>query len=298
MARLVGCGDSSFHQLPCTCASSSWHRVDDDISDEEHAVTRRAGKISQISCGTSTAVALVGRDSSSVIEWGTDMYGEKPSSAANSSCQIGLQQPLQHPVEVSLLPPGLGVQYIACGAHFVVAAVKTGGCISWGGGREPRALGRGRCGSCISLTCTNTIESLPTPSPPKFGNADWVAHPLGAGGLKVISLAAGEDHAVAVGADGNAWAWGRGDCGQLGCGAPQVTDSGTSSYSSCTPLMVQFSTTHYTSCATYNKNTSAASGGATNPLSARAVACGRDHSALLTDDGRLWTFGSGLYGQV
>lgn len=298
MARLVGYGDSSFHQLPCTCASSSWNRVDDEISDEDHAVTGRVGKISQISCGTSAAIALVGRESSSVIEWGTDMYGEKPSSAAKSCRQIELQQPLQHPVEVSLLPPGLGVRYIACGAHFVVAALKTEGCISWGGGREPRVLGRGHCGCCISPTCANTIELLPTPSHPEFGNADWVAHPLGARGLKVVSLAAGEDHAIAVSADGNAWAWGRGDCGQLGCGAPQATDCSTSSYSSCTPIMVQLSTARHTSCAAYNRNTSAASGRTTSPLSARAVACGRDHSALLTDDGRLWTFGSGLYGQV
>lgn len=290
MAVFVGEGDSSFCQVPSISTPLS--------PQNDHGC-----KILQISCGTSAAVALVGIEGrpTRLLEWGTGLYGERLSSPnpqtrkeeSTGGCQhytTELQPPLQLPTEVFTLPPRLSVRSIACGAHFVLAAAESGGCITWGGGRDPRSLGRGGCGSCISLECTTA--AAPGVARPSSGMPDWVDKPLGAGGLKVATLAAGDDHAVAICADGTVWAWGRGDCGQLGCGAPlENAGAGGASHGSCVPKKVRIP-------GSLRPSATSAVCDRERPALALAAACGRDHSAVLTKGGHLWTFGSGLHGQV
>ena len=318
---LVGAGESSFYQLPCAQAVQS-------------------SKMIQISCGATAAVALVvapvadsEHDASQILEWGTGLYGERllsdktlpptvplvgtSGTATPSEPIAAAAAPLNHPMVVS---PWVSrflsgthrktIRSIACGAHFVVAAIVAGGCISWGGGREStRILGRGGCGNCLSASCNCGSGSATLPSS-CAGEPDWVAEPLGSRGVSVIDLAAGDDHTVAVCADGSAWAWGRGDCGQLGIGPPTTCggDGGA-----CRPTRVRMptpvkeSSTAAAAAAAAAATTAPAvaiaatvnsSNEARRSSVARAVACGRDHSAILASDGRLLTFGSGLHGQV
>ncbi|CAM9880551.1 unnamed protein product [Scytosiphon promiscuus] len=319
---LVGVGDSSFCQLPCPKAPS-WGEVHGDCNSSSNVASQH--KISQIACGATMALSVVAVEGnkgrpSSLQEWGTDLYGERLSPVTPSPPDDELAgaltadpPPANHPTRPFSIPPlGLGaappaIRHIACGAHFVVASLQAGGCVSWGGGREAgKLLGRAGCGSCdpcSRLSSSRENRSTPvaaTANPPSSRRSagckpSWVAEPLGLGGSQVSNLAAGDDHTVAVCADGSAWAWGRGDCGQLGCGADTS--------SSCVPLAVRVP------CAAASRAPVATANNTGNgdasevlhcPGAAKVVAaaCGRDHSAALTDDGRVWTFGSGLHGQL
>lgn len=318
---LAGLGDSSFKQLPCASACLS-HEHPAPCSCSSTEVGCRT-KILQISCGRTAAFALVSssttadsstdNDVSRLLEWGTGLYGEKLSLpatpltnrtlGASTSKAVG-DETLGpgHPVHVfSPLVAAEVVRFVACGAHFVVASVANGGCITWGGdgGRELRTLGRGGCGidSCQSCQapylcnpCSASSQSADSSSTATRGaKPGWVAPPLCPRGLVVTALAAGDDHTIAASADGRVWAWGRGDCGQLGSRSPLDHSTG-----SCVPTMVEMPLLRNVAVVGLG------AGGETKPAEVvvQAVACGRDHSAILAENGRLWTFGSGLYGQV
>eukprot|EP00752_Nemacystus_decipiens_P007399 g6617.t1 len=283
----VGVGDSSFWQLPRPAVISSRQVDGNSRNDDSRA---GVGKI-MISCGVTAAFAVSSHGS--LLEWGTSMYGERLSPATEAqpgeltSAAAAQTPPLDHPIAVVLpmpMPPVVGtmppaIKLIACGAHFVVASLETGGCVSWGGGRDAkRALGRGGCGTCGPCSLSPSTPVVPPRQqwcPRGSGRPDWVADPLGLGGLTVKKLAAGDSHAIAVCGDGKAWAWGSGECGQLGSG-PIPEGSGAAGGSACVPVSVRVPPTAVV----------------------RAAACGRDHSALLTSDGRVWTFGSSLHGQL
>lgn len=316
---LVGLGDSSFGQVPCPWAPSCLCAHGDCASSTN---VPAQPKISQIACGATIALAVVAVEgnnaSPSLQEWGTGLYGERLSPEIllpwGDERAVGTTAdptPANHPTRPFTIPPlGPGtspaIRHIACGAHFVMASLQAGGCMSWGGGREAtRVLGRGGCGSCspCSRDRSRRIDgSTPVAAvdPPPFRSSAgsskprWLAEPLGLGGSQVSSLAAGDDHTIAICVDGSAWAWGRGDCGQLGCGSD--------TRSSCVPLAVQIPCGATTSRAPVTMKTSEGERHealrSSEAAKVIAVACGRDHSAILTNDGRVWTFGSGLHGQL
>lgn len=352
LAVLVGVGDSSFHQHPCNTTVSSTTSA--AAANCRNTTTAR---ISQVACGATAAFALVSYTGSSgtpagtaaadgnsrVLEWGTGMYGERlvpapselnqepgartPHSNEDSDQRSSQLRRLKHPT-ISPLTPPLGaneaVRLIACGAHFVVAALASGGCISWGGGgsdsdgRQRRSLGRGDCDDCLSCRGTphanERVSTTTTPRLPVDGSNDnqqhsvhggrpeWVKEPLGPRGREVIALAVGDDHAIAICKGGTTWAWGRGNCGQLGVGAPSqpLVDDGRCPTGSCRPVLVRMP---LPPCGPMRSLRSGGGGGGGGSSGGgegviRAAACGRDHSAVLTASGRVFTFGSGLYGQV
>lgn len=299
---LVGVGDSSFSQLPCGPSATLSHQDDENARVEQ--------RISRVSCGATAAIALSSPttdtekdDTPLILEWGTGLYGERLSQKEFQPDESGTVLRVPTATSLSLSNPLLAriaIRLIASGAHFVVAAVGTGGCVSWGGGRDTRSLGRGSSGSSPLSPCTSTSAITPRP----FSSMpDWVAEPLGPRGLQVTDLASGDDHTVAVCADGSSWAWGRGNCGQLGSGPPGVDRASNASYGRCSPTMIRLtpcptgpSAASSSGSVTLGEGTRGADGRRSAVV--RAASCGRDHSAILTKDGRIWTFGSGLYGQV
>ena len=288
---LVGVGDSSFRQLPCSPVPSSRRLLGDSSSNGGDYGSSSDppihGKIAQIACGATAAFAV--STLGSLIEWGTGVYGERVSSELaispddEPSNSVAATPPLDHPLPVVLpLQPAVGlkppaIKLIACGAHFVVAALEIGGCVSWGGGRDARkSLGRGGCNSCGQ--CSKARAKCAAALQSNTNTPAWVAQPFGSGGTEVKALAAGDNHVIAVCGKGTAWAWGRGDCGQLGVGppAPHEGAAGADAGGSCVPMAVRIPA----------------------PNVVRTAACGRDHSAILASDGRVWTFGSSLHGQL
>ncbi|XRB24369.1 U-box domain-containing protein [Pseudoscourfieldia marina] len=86
-------------------------------------------------------------------------------------------------------------------------------------------------------------------------------------GIERASLACGDCHTVVVTSDGAVYTWGRGEYGQLGHG--DASDQHT-------PTRVE----------------------ALASVSVRALACGSRHTAALTSDGAVYTWGHGAFGEL
>ncbi|WRX11569.1 Regulator of chromosome condensation [Theobroma cacao] len=113
-------------------------------------------------------------------------------------------------------------------------------------------------------------------------------------GVRIVSVAAGGRHTLALSDIGQVWGWGYGGEGQLGLGS----------------RIRMVSSPHPVTCiepSSYGKDRAAAL--SRGSMSAegqsfripgsyvKAIACGGRHSAVITDAGALLTFGWGLYGQ-
>ncbi|XP_020102197.1 ultraviolet-B receptor UVR8 isoform X3 [Ananas comosus] len=112
-------------------------------------------------------------------------------------------------------------------------------------------------------------------------------------GVRIVTVAAGGRHTLALSDMGHVWGWGYGGEGQLGLGSRIRT----------------VSSPHPVPCiesAAYGKDRTpgSAKGNRSSEGQAKligscvkAIACGGRHSAAVTDTGALLTFGWGLYGQ-
>ncbi|KAM9351921.1 putative E3 ubiquitin-protein ligase HERC4 [Symphorus nematophorus] len=85
--------------------------------------------------------------------------------------------------------------------------------------------------------------------------------------IPVVQIAAGGEQSFALSVSGGVFGWGGNDCGQLGLG--DRTDRHTPTSVHCLNLK---KTVH--------------------------ISCGKDHTAILTKTGAVFTFGSGQYGQL
>ncbi|XP_055240617.2 E3 ISG15--protein ligase HERC5 isoform X2 [Gorilla gorilla gorilla] len=86
-------------------------------------------------------------------------------------------------------------------------------------------------------------------------------------GVPLAQISAGEAHSMALSMSGNIYSWGKNEFGQLGLGHTESKD-----YPSLTEGL--------------------------DNQKVEFVACGGSHSALLTQDGLLFTFGAGKHGQL
>lgn len=86
---------------------------------------------------------------------------------------------------------------------------------------------------------------------------------------KVIAVATGEAHTLALGGDGNVYSWGRGTFGRLGCGSES---------DQLLPTRIRF----------FQEN----------KLRIVGIAAGAYHSLALADDGSVWGWGYNVYGQI
>ncbi|XP_070470422.1 E3 ISG15--protein ligase HERC5 [Equus przewalskii] len=86
-------------------------------------------------------------------------------------------------------------------------------------------------------------------------------------GVPLVQISAGEAHSMALSMSRNVYSWGRNDCGQLGLGHTNNKDS---------PSLIE----------------------ALDNQEVEFLACGGSHTALLTKDGLVFTFGAGKCGQL
>ncbi|PWZ11180.1 Ultraviolet-B receptor UVR8 [Zea mays] len=112
-------------------------------------------------------------------------------------------------------------------------------------------------------------------------------------GVKIVAVAAGGRHTLALSDLGQVWGWGYGGEGQLGLGSRIRT------VSSPHPVPCIESALYTKDRPSAMKGNKAAEGHVSKVLGncVRAIACGGRHSAVVTDSGALLTFGWGLYGQ-
>ncbi|KAJ0029561.1 hypothetical protein NQD34_004558 [Periophthalmus magnuspinnatus] len=137
---------------------------------------------------------------------------------------------------------GVSVSQVSCGSQHSIALTKDGLVFTWGHNSRGQ-LGLGQCG-----------ESSP----------EQVQH---LSDLPVVQVAAGGEHSFSVSLSGAVFGWGNNSCGQLGLG--DTTDR------------------HIPTCVNY-----------LNTRKTCLISCGLLHTAVLTKDGAVFTFGSGQHGQL
>ncbi|XP_055600343.1 probable E3 ubiquitin-protein ligase HERC2 isoform X2 [Uranotaenia lowii] len=141
-------------------------------------------RVVQVACGSRDAQTLCLTEEGLVFSWGDGDFG-KLGRGGSEGCSV--------PHQVDRLN-GVGVVQIECGAQFSLALTKSGEVWTWGKGDYYR-LGHG----------TDQHVRKPTPI-------------QGLRGKKVIHVAVGALHCLAVTDSGQVFAWGDNDHGQQGSG--------------------------------------------------------------------------------
>ncbi|GFT97548.1 e3 ubiquitin-protein ligase HERC2 [Nephila pilipes] len=148
-----------------------------------------AGKrVKQVSCGSRDAQTLAITDDDMVYSWGDGDFG-KLGRGGSEGCRV--------PENIESLN-GLGVIQVECGAQFSLALTSSGQVWTWGKGDYFR-LGHGEEGH---IRKPQLIEGLR--------------------GKKIIHVAVGALHCLAVTENGQVYAWGDNDHGQQGNGTTTV----------------------------------------------------------------------------
>ncbi len=193
-----------------------------------------------VAAGEDHSLALL--SDGSVRAWGLGASGQLGNGQSGAGAESDVPVPVSAPAGWT----GRKVIAIAAGAAHSLALLDDGTVWAWGLGASGQ-LGNGE------------FVSSPVPAPVQ------VSAPAGWAGKKVIAIAAGDEHSLALLDDGTVWGWGRGDIGQLGDG---------SGADSNIPVQAQALT------------------GVT------AIACGNLYSVAIGSGGTVWTWGDNTEGQL
>ncbi|KAG6402103.1 hypothetical protein SASPL_138975 [Salvia splendens] len=141
--------------------------------------------------------------------------------------------------------PGNYVKAIACGGRHSAVITDAGALLTFGWGLYGQC-GKGSTDDELSPTCVSSLL-----------------------GIKIDGVAAGLWHTICISADGDVYAFGGNQFGQLGTGGDQAETL---------PRLLD---------ATSLEN-----------VNAKAVSCGARHSAVVTEDGKTFCWGWNKYGQL
>jgi len=145
-------------------------------------------RVIQVACGSKDAQTLALTEAGQVFSWGDGDYG-KLGRGGSDGCNI--------PQNIETLD-GLGVVQIVCGAQFSIALTKSGEVLTWGKGDYFR-LGHNSDKHVRKPTVVEVLR-----------------------GKKVVHVASGSLHCLAVTESGQVYAWGDNDHGQQGNGTTVV----------------------------------------------------------------------------
>ena len=207
--------------------------------------------------------------------------------------------PPLEPVPRRVWAPGLSFKHVSCGYNYSFSVTASGQCYSWGCGRHG-VLGHGDDADRAHPTLVETMKEKAVAvvscgySHAALVESGGVLHTLGSGkdgalgrtgptglpqpvealaGVRVVdaSCTQGEHHAhsLACSAEGVAYAWGDGYKGKLGLGSLE-----------CHTLPQQISPSHF------------------QGQRVTGVACGGIHSAAVTAEGCVFTWGCGSDGRL
>ena len=169
-----------------------------------------------------------------VWAWGRNFHGQLGDGTEINSCI---------PIQITALS-GKGIIAIAAGGSQSMAIDSAGDVWAWGRNHLGQ-LGDG----------TYTQRNTPVKINALFGKG-------------IIAIATGENHSMAIDADGDVWAWGSKDYGQLG--------DGTTGYYSHTPIQIT----------------------ALSDKGITAIAAGGSHSMAIDSAGDVWAWGRNNIGQL
>jgi LPXTG-motif cell wall-anchored protein len=170
-----------------------------------------------------------------VLTWGRNQYGQLGNGATNAA-----GEPILDTVS---LPAGTSVTSVGGGYGFSIALTADGDVLAWG---------QNDVGQLGEDSFTNSTEPVEVDLPD---------------GVTIEAIAVGDDHILALTADGGVLAWGYNEWGQLGDGTN--TESGV-------PVEVQLPA----------------------GTTATAIAAGAGHSLALTSDGEVFAWGDNDLGQI
>ncbi|XP_038213834.1 RCC1 domain-containing protein 1 [Zerene cesonia] len=148
---------------------------------------------------------------------------------------------------------------VVLGYEHYVLLTESGKIFTWGNGRRLQ-LGHG-----------------------DLNNLDQPTEVKALAGIKIVKISAGGWHTCALSEFGDLYVWGWNDTGQLGVKERQNEDYSSSDFQSYgLPILVDI----------YDDS------GRELDINIKDVACGSRHTAILLEDGSIWTSGCNKYGQL
>ncbi len=212
----------------------------------------------QVSAGWDHSLA-VGSDGYAYA-WGCNMYGNLGNNTASGYGDVNpVPERVRDPASPGDASKGLQAAQVSAGYHLSLAVGSDGNAWAWGYNGSGQ-LGDGTSSSRYTPVRVKTPDRKTYPDLPKD--------------FTYLQVSAGWDHSLAVGSDGNAWAWGYNGNGQLG----------NNSYSSSSvPARVR---------------DPASPTDKSQGLKAAQVSGGYEYSLAVGSDGNAYAWGYNYYGQL
>ena len=221
--------------------------------------TNKGLKAIQVSAGYYSSLA-VGEDGTTWA-WGDNGFGllGNNSSVNNSSIPVRVCDP-NFPTDTS---KGLKAIQVSAGSWHSLAVGEDGTTWAWGENNY------GQLGNNESNYNRNSVPvRVRDPVSPSDANK----------GLKTSLVSGGGTHSLAIDKEGNIWAWGRNDHGELGAGK---TNGGSNWNENPVPQKVILDTKD-----------------ASTQLKTVLVSAGEEHSLAVGEDGTTWAWGLNNFGQI
>ena len=216
-------------------------------------------KATQVSAGGSHSLA-VGSDGNAYA-WGSNGNGRLGDGGTSSSRNAPVRVKTPDRKTYPDLPADFTYLQVSAGAAHSLAVGSDGNAYAWG------YNGNGQLGN-------GTISYSGQSTPVRVRTPDRKTYPDLPADFTYLQVSAGNAHSLAVGSDGNAWAWGCNGSGELG----------NNSYSSSSvPVRVRDPASP--------KDTS-------KGLNAAQVSAGSHDSLAVGSDGNAWAWGGNQYGQL